>query len=347
MTRMLIAALLALALFGCGGDPDGAPREITVAGTGAPNTAGETQWLTFRDRVHESGDDFRLRMLVYGQVGPEEQIISGLRRGRIHIANLSALVVSTVLPELAVLYAPYLFEDYDEADFVFDHYLTDYVRTLLAEEGMHLITWYEIGFHHVYGKRPLRVPSATDGVRFRVSSSPASQVFARAIGADLIPLGFSEIVPSLQTNLISAGENAVSLYARTGIAGEAPHLMLTGHAFGVSVIVARKDWWDGLDPAAQEMFTRAYPDIAASRAAVREETYDDLAGAEALGIQVHRLTDEERRQWVEATRVTHQQLIDRLGGRTAELYALIQEGRAAYQEAQRSGAASSDARSRR
>ena len=52
------------------------------------------------------------------------------------------------------------------------------------------------------------------------------------VGADVIPLGFGEIVSSLQTGLIEAGENAVSLYARTGISDESPHFSLTKHASG-------------------------------------------------------------------------------------------------------------------
>ena len=48
--------------------------------------------------------------------------------------------------------------------------------------------------------------------------------------------------PSVQigAGLIEAGDNSVSLYAYTGTAGEASKLSLTGHAFGMSVIVAAK-----------------------------------------------------------------------------------------------------------
>ena len=64
-----------------------------------------------------------------------------------------------------------------------------------------------------------------------------------------MPLGFADIVPSLQTGLVEAGENSVTLYARTGIAGEASHLTLTEHLLGMSVIVASRPWWDTLPEA--------------------------------------------------------------------------------------------------
>ena len=90
-------------------------------------------------------------MLIYGQLGSEDQLVSCLRRGRVQFANLSAMAMSTVVAEMALLYAPFLFDDAAEADFVYDNLLTELYRELLAEKGLHLVSWYEIGFLNVYG----------------------------------------------------------------------------------------------------------------------------------------------------------------------------------------------------
>lgn len=321
---------LPLLLSACGGG-ERTGMEVTVAGTAAPRTAGEEQWLMFQREVEASDEDITMRMLIYGQLGSEEALVSGLRRGRVQFANLSAMAASTVLPELSLLYAPYLFDDYEEADYVFDNYLTPVFREMLAERGLHLITWNEIGFHHVYAKRPLMTPDEMRGVRFRVSASPASQLFARALGADVISVGFGDIVPSLQTGLMEAGENGVPLYARTGIAGEAPHLMLTAHSLGMSVIVADLRWWNGLSDAQRELFGTAFPDITVTRRMIRAEIDRDLAISEQeLGFVSHELTPEQRALWVAATRGTHDDIIRTLGGRSREIYTLIEQGRESW-----------------
>ena len=191
--------------------------------------------------------------------------MSGLRRGRVHFANFSATVTSTIVPEAALLYAPYLFASEEEADFVYDNYLTEVFRDLLAAQDLHLVAWNEIGFHHIYAKRPILVPADARGVRFRVSAAPTARLIAQALDADVIPLGFSEIVSSLQTGLIEAGENGISLYARTGTAEEASHLTLTAHSFGMSLIVSRKRWWDGLTVQQRQVLSDAFPSIQQSR----------------------------------------------------------------------------------
>lgn len=310
---------------GCGGR---GPEKITVAGTTFPNTVGEEHWLDFERNVERLSDGgMPLRMLIYGQLGSEEQLVSGIRRGRIHFANLSAMVISTFIPETALLYAPYLFTSEAEADYVYDKYLTDFFRGLLAEKDLYLLTWYEIGFLNVYAKIPLLTPNDAEGRRFRVGASEAARLFAEAIGADVIPMGFAEVVSSLQTGLIEAGENSVSLYARTGIAGEAPHLTLTEHSFGVSLIVTRKSWWDGLSAEERGVLTEAYPAIADSRAATRAETSADLLDGKVLGIIVHELSGAQRLAWERATRDVTAQLVENIGGRAGEVYALVQQGR--------------------
>jgi TRAP-type C4-dicarboxylate transport system substrate-binding protein len=339
--RILLPLLLALLLSACGGgEPageavgdgsrDSGKLVINLGGTSTPNTPGEAMWLNFKTAAEAaSGGRLELKPLIYGQLGSEEQLLSGIRRGRIQFANLSAQVTSTLVPELSVLYTPYLFADEAEADFVYDTYLTDVYRELLAEQGLHLVTWYEIGFHSVYGKEPILKPSDMQGRRFRVSASTNARLFAEALGADLIPLGFGEIVPSLQTGLIDAGENSISLYARTGISAEAPHLTLTRHVFGVSVIVADKAWWDGLAPETREILRTTFPAIDESRAEVRAQDVADLADPD-LGIQSYPLTDEQRAAWQAQTAGVADQLIEQIDGRGREVYELILKAKAEF-----------------
>ena len=328
--RNLATLLLAVWLAACGGGNGG--QVVNIGGTSTPNTPGEAMWLNFkRDAEAASGGALDMRPLIYGQLGSEEQLLSGLRRGRIQFANLSAQVTSTLVPELSLLYAPYLFEDEAESDFVYDNYLTSIYRDLLAEQGLYLLTWYEIGFHSVYSKQPIIMPADMVGRRFRVSSSINARLFAQALGADVIPLGFGEIVPSLQTGLVDAGENSISLYARTGISAEAPHLTLTRHVFGVSVIVADQRWWDAQTPAIRKILTDNFPSVTESRRETRAQDEADLADP-ALGIQVHRLSVEQRAAWRQATAGVTEELLDSIGGRSREIYAVILEGKRAWAE---------------
>lgn len=337
-TALSAVLVLSVAVASCGGDTDsssGDPakpvsRIVNLGGTTVPDTPGEAVWLAFeREAESASGGSLDMRPLIYGQLGSEEQLLSGLRRGRIQFANLSAQVTSTVVPELALLYAPFLFDTAEEADYVYDKYLTDIYRELLAAQNLYLLTWYEIGFHSVYAKEPIILPADAAGKRFRVSSSLNARLFAEAIGADVIPLGFGEIVSGLQTGLVEAGENSISLYARTGIADEAPEYTQTKHAFGVSVIVADQKWWNALDASDRTILSDAFPMIDESRRLTRKQDEIDLQDPE-VGIRVHDLAPEQRDEWKRTTADVTKKLIDTLGGRSGEIYEIIMKGKAEF-----------------
>lgn len=320
-----LAAAWALMPFGAAS----AATEATVAGTSFRGTTGERHWLEFQRQAEAAGKgEIRLRMLIRGELGSEEQIVSGLRRGRVQFANLSSLVASTVVPETALLYAPYLFTDAAEADYVLDTYLAPEFAKLFAQRGLELIVFYDLGNQQIWSRRkPLLTPGDARGVRFRVSASKSAELLGKALQADLIPLGFAEIIPSLQTGLIEAGENAISLYARTGTAPEAPHLTITDHSMSQSVIVADKRWWDRLPQAHRDILRRSFPDAATIRTAVRAEQERDLAQAAALRFKVYRLAPQQKAQWIAATRGTHLELIRSIGGESARLYAGIEQAR--------------------
>ena len=330
--RLYTIVCLVLLVLSCDSPTESDVTEMTVAGTAIPNTVGEAHFLNFKTAVDaQSQGTLKLKMLVHGQLGSEENLVSGLRRNRVHFANLSAIITSTLIPETALLYAPYLFDNEEEADFVYDNYLTQIFTELLAAKGLQFISWSEIGFHNVYGKEPILLPEHAKGKRYRVSASLSSRYFAEAIGADLIPMGYAEIVQSLQTGLIEAGDNSVALYAKRGIDQEAPHYTLTQHSLGMSIMVARKIWWDQLTPRQQQIITNAWPEAKILRQSLRAEVARDLANAASLGIVVHALSESDRELWKQATQGQAERLALAIGGQATEVLDLISEGKKQFQ----------------
>ena len=323
--------LMVFLLSGCDSPKEETGLSMTVGGTGIPNTVGVKHFFDFEQSVKEKLPEIKTKMLVYGQLGSEENLVSGLRRNRVQFANLSAIIVSTLVPETALLYAPYLFDSPEEADFIYDNYLTPIFTEMLDQKGLKFIAWSEIGFHHVYSKSPVLKPDDLKGVRYRVSASLSSRYFGEAVGADLIPMGYGEIVQSLQTDLITSGDNSIALYVKTGKEQEAPHYTLTQHSLGMSVMVARKEWWNNLTQKQQQAIESSWPDPMNARLELREEEAENLKNAETMGIKVYRLSQAERELWKSATSGQAKRLAKEIGGRSEEILALVIQGKEDYQ----------------
>jgi TRAP-type C4-dicarboxylate transport system substrate-binding protein len=294
--------------------------------TGIPEgTAGYEKWMIYRDRVAElSGGEVQLTPMVSGELGSEENILNGLRRGRIQVANLSGLVIGSLVPEAALLQAPYLFDSTAQADYVYDTVLSDVFTHLLVPYGLTFLSWDEVGFHHVYGKTPIRTPDDLNGIRFRVSSGIAARLFAEALSADVIPLSFTENIIGLQTGLVDAGANATILYAGTGIAEEAPYLTLTGHMLATNFIITSTSWLASLSPEHQAIVRQGWLPIDESRAMSRAEEADFMGRQNDIGFTAQVLSPAQRKAWQHAVQPVTQALTNDIGGQSQDILNAIQ-----------------------
>ncbi|MEM9303044.1 MAG: TRAP transporter substrate-binding protein [Pseudomonadota bacterium] len=345
MTRLsLLLITLALLLVGCGGSepPEAAatdagpakaePVSMRVAAITAVGTPWNDMWVRFEERMDEAAlPQVDLQMYVTGQLGSEESTLSNMRRGRVQVGGYSLQGAASVVPELSIILAPFLFDSRDEVDYVMDEYLADVFTDLFAAKGLHFVQWAEVGWTNIYSREPVLAPDDVSGLAFRTSPAEGARLFGEAMGVDLISIPFPEVVPSLQTGLIRAGQSGVGMYALTGIAQEAPHFTRTRHAFDTGVVIANKAWFDALAPEVQHAFRDAIDPIDFSRQDVRDvleqienETFPEI------GVVVHELAPAERDAWREATAGSHERLIEQAGGRSQEVYDAILAGKAAF-----------------
>jgi len=324
------------ALSGCA-DNDKASIKVRVTSLGIPNTPWHDFWLRFEKTLNEAddSDEIDLDLFISGELGSEETALANLRRGRVQIGGFALQGVATLIPELNILLAPYLFESRDETAFVMDNYVTDAYATLFANKGLTLIQWSEVGWFYIYGKKPMLIPKETAGISMRASNALGSRYFAEAIGADLIPLSFSEVIPALQTNLIESGQSGIGMYTLAGIARAAPHLMLTRHAFDMGPVLANKKWFDSLSEKQRELIFGSIEDVNTNRALIRRALDDYFQySLPKMSVTIHELNEEQLAKWRVVSLPAHGKLLADTGGQAESIYALIQQGKAEFKKQQ-------------
>ena len=308
--------------------------KLTVTAFATPGTPWDTDWQTFRQHIEShAGDRLRLKLLIRGEAGGEPIMISNIRRNRTQFGGFTLSGAAAVIPELAVLTSPYLFASEEELDFVMDEYMMEALQPLFAAKGLVLMRWAETGWLNMYGRKALILPQDAKGYRLRSQASIASQVLVRSIGGDLLQMPFQDLIPALQTGLVFGGETNVILYSLTGIAGEAPHYVMTRHSYDTGVVLASKKWFDALPGDLQQIVADAFPPSPVSRRAVRGMSRQLEKSLSEKNVQLHELTPEQRAAWVAATRDNHIQISRRAGGRSQEIYDIVLAARRSYRAA--------------
>ena len=301
-----------------------------IAALAPPGSIWDTHWDLFKERIAED-PSIEFEMLIRGEVGNEENMLSAVRRNRVQITGGTMWSLSSVVPELSVILAPYVFDSVEEADYIYDVHLTPILTELFAEKNLVLLSWSETGANALYANRPVLVPTDSVGVKLRGSPNIAAQAFLRAVGADAVALGTAELAPALQTGVADGGLSAI-MFFYTALRDFATDLTLTSQTYDKGLNLANGRWWSRLTDSQRDNIRAAFVEPERERAAIRKIDAENLERLPSMGVNVHRLSTEQKALWKEASAEVPLQIVEEIGGRSQELYDIIQEGKRSYAE---------------
>jgi len=293
-----------------------------------PNSVWDQEWQRVK-RALANEKALRLDFLTRGERGSEEQMLHDLRRGRAHLGGMSLQGLASVVPELNVVMAPYVFSSVAEVDFVYDHYLFEVFDALFAKRNLVLLQWVEVGWNGIYSNAPIRLPEDAAGLRLRGSPNPATQLFLQAIHADSIPLSSADLVPALQTGLIEGGVSAV-IFHYFVTRRYASHLTLSQHSYDTGAVVANKPWFDGANDSQRKLLRNAWGNVAAARAAVRVLHDQSISRMREEGVVIHELSATEAVRWRRASGKIVGTLVSRIGGDAQQVRDALDAGKRAF-----------------
>jgi len=331
--RAGVAAAFAslLVLTGCGSAQNSSEDQPVadvlhgrVAAGVAPGSVWDRQWARFAQNVaEESGGSVELEYFLRQQLGGGEAMISALRRNRVQIASVGLWSSATILPELAVLSAPYLFRNTDEVDHIYRHVISEELDRRLQEVGLKLLYLSDAGWVHVYTRIPVRQAADVRGLRLRLPHGVANRHFASALGIDGTALAVDEVIPALQTGMITGGIATLVTYHAT-IWSYAPSLTLTRHSYDMGLLLANRAWFDSATAEQQALLDRAFGDVDE----VLRETREALAVYESelheRGVALVELTESELSGWVERSEEAAARIATEVGPAGESLLKIVQ-----------------------
>jgi TRAP-type C4-dicarboxylate transport system substrate-binding protein len=310
--------------------------EFTAGGLSPAGTAADKYWQTYAANIVEaSNGEIRPKLLTRGEIGSEDQILTSLRRDRIQIAINGFLALTSVIPELDVLGAPYLFSSTEEMTFISEGHLTPVLQQLFGAKGLVLLRVLPMGWMHVYSKAPALVPADLKGRKVRVPPDIASRYYLESLGYDLIPIASTEVVQSLQTGLVEAGTTVTLNYLWSGTNTEAPYLTLTAHSFLYTALFANNSWWEKLPQAHRDILMAAAPSGREFFDSMTVTEAEVLSRAAENKFTSHRPTTSERALWATTAQGVQARLASHIGGESKAILDAARAGSAEFQAARK------------
>lgn len=308
-----------------------APKVVVKLATVAPAA---TPWSDVLEQIKkrietESKGRIQVKAYLGGALGGELEITQGIRRGRIEGGGVTAGALASVIPELDVLEIPYLFESYEEADYVLDNHLWEPFKKVFESKGFILNSWAENGWRNIGTKnRVVRKPSDLKGLKVRSQESKVHLAFWKRLGANPVPISMPETLPALQTGLVEGFDNTALLTLSAEWHTAIKHFAVTEHIYQPAAILYSKAFWDKLSEEDRKIIFGPGNNLAAGgRAAVRAVGNELITVMQGSGIKIENLSESEKAAFRKAVDGIADEVVNAIGGDARKIYEVILEGK--------------------
>lgn len=273
---------------------------VINVGTVAPEGSPWHQILqrTREDWVKLSGGKYNMRIYPGGTLGDEDSMILKARLGQLQAVGLSGVGLSRLEPGVACLQIPMLIESYEEYDYVRER-LAPKLEAMIEKRGFVVLHWSDVGWVHFFTKTPVRTPNELRKLKLYTSAGdPEGEKLYREFGLQVVPLAITDLLPSLQTNLIQAFDVPPLFALLDQSFGLAKNMIdLKWAPLSGATVLSRKAW-EKIPEGQRAEFLRAAREAGEkARAEIRKLDQDAIGEMQKRGLNVIKLDAAARAEW--------------------------------------------------
>jgi len=188
------------------------------------------------------------------KLGDERNLLESLKMGTVDMGVITGGPVINFLPSFGVLDLPFLFSTPEHAYKVLDGPIGAGFFKEMEKLGWKGLAYGERGFRNLTNnKRPVEKPEDVKGLKIRVMQNQIYIDSFTALGANAVPMAWTEALTALQQGTIDGQENPLNVIVAYNINDSNKYLSITRHAYAPNVMLMSMRTWNKLTPEQQKI----------------------------------------------------------------------------------------------
>lgn len=299
MTKLLGALLVCLSII-CGSSVSAADKQLRI-GTLVPKNSLYHRQLMELGEVWRTAQGGKSKYLVYpdGSQGGEAEMVRRMRIGQLQGALMSVVGLREIEASVAAMQnMPMLFRSWEEVDYVREKIRPVMERKFL-DKGFVVLAWGDAGWVRFFSKEAAFRPDDFKRMKFFAwGSETEQQDIMKSLGYTPVPLETSDILPAIQTGMISVVPSTPYFALAGQIYSTAPNMLEINWAPIVGALVITRKAWDDMSPEVQAAMRVASDKAGVNlRAQARLEVDEAVAAMKKRGLIVNKPSAEQMREW--------------------------------------------------
>ncbi len=255
----------------------------------------------------KSGGKIKVTEFPGSQLGNELQQQSAMVGGVQEMLVASTTSLAGVVREFGLLDFPFLFSHARQADAMVDGPLGKMLAARLAEKGIVVLGFFDLGFRNVTNsKRPITRAEDLEGLKLRVIPNPVFIETFKTFKANPLPMPFAELYGALESKAVDGQENPYAVILSSKFYEVNKFVSETNHVYATNPVQISKRFWDKLSPAEQKLLQDAATEAQAyQRVVSREVSSKAVAELKAKGMVHNEIAAAEQARMRAAVKAVH------------------------------------------
>ncbi len=191
--------------------------------------------------------------------------LEAIARGNLEMAITSAQELAEFIPEFSIFSAGYVHQSAAHQVAVFNAPLMeDFKKKVEDQLGVKLLTVMYLGRRqlNLKGTKEIKTPADLAGVKLRMPGSEAWLFLGTALGANPVPVAFTELYTALQTGAVDGQDNPLPTVVDAKFYEVTDQIILTSHLVDLNYLAISKAAFDSLSPEGQAAVQKAADEAA-------------------------------------------------------------------------------------
>jgi tripartite ATP-independent transporter DctP family solute receptor len=243
----------------------------------------------------KSGGKIEIKLFPGGVLGGDVQTVSALQGGVVEMLVLNAGILSSNVKAFGAVDLPFLFNSGEEADKVMDGAFGKSLSEKLPATGLVGLAYWELGFRNLTNnRRAVTKLEDIKGLKIRTLQSPIPIELFNSLGANAVPLPYTELYTALETGTVDGQENPFANIINAKFYEVQKYLTVTRHQYNPQIVLVSKKFWDGLNEEEKGILQSAATEARDfQRKVSREADAKALDEIKKTGMQVTELNSAE------------------------------------------------------
>ena len=221
-------------------------------------------------------------------LGPGQQALNLMRGGSIEIIQSGSTTFNGLVGETAALEMPFVFESSEHAYRVLDGKVGQGLLDKLDPFGIKGLAFLENGWREMTNNRhPIASVEDIKGLKIRTTPNPYHIQAFQLLGANPVPLAYSELYTALETGAVDAQEHPLPVLWAAKFYEVQDYLTLTSHAYSPLILAMNKPKFETLPANYQTVLLESAREVANYQRDLNAKQVDEIiAGVKEEGIEV-------------------------------------------------------------